>query len=430
MKRICIITPGNVGSNPRAVKEADALVEVGYEVRVVAGDMVPWVRKRDATIFSRAQWRYDLVGIKSSFPYNLRRVRRKLANKVLAMGFDDVRTAVAAHSTMTEQLTIAAARERADLYIAHYTAAVPAAAAAARRHQTAFGFDAEDFHQGEFAPDSPAQRAIQIIERTFLPQCEHITAASPRIAEAYARTYDIRTPTVVLNVFPLSHAPSGPTPAGVAVPGPSLYWFSQTIGPGRGLEMAVIALGLTRSRPHLYLRGAKAPGYPQQLLDLAHQNGAEGRVHFLEPEAPADMEKLAAAYDIGLVAEMGDTENRRIALANKLFSFVLAGIPVVASAIPAHRDLTKAFGPALALYNPDNPEQLANAVDALLLNQDRLARARSEAWQLGQDRYNWEYERGALIAAVERLLNSNGALFEGRSRGAENYRKCEGISNC
>jgi glycosyltransferase involved in cell wall biosynthesis len=116
------------------------------------------------------------------------------------------------------------------------------------------------------------------------------------------------------------------------------------------------------------------------------------------------MERLAAAHDIGLVSETGHIENRRIALTNKLFSFVLAGIPVVASAIPAHRDLANALGPALTLYDPDSPEQLANAVDALLLDQDRLARARTEAWRLGQDRYNWEHERVALIAAVEQVL--------------------------
>ena len=261
----------------------DVYKRQGYEVRVVAGDMVPWVRRRDETIFSRGRWRYELVGSGPNVLYTLRRLRRILANKALAVGFDDLRTAVAAHSTMTGQLTIAAAREPADLYIAHYTAAVPAAAAAARRHQTAFGFDAEDFHLGEFAPDNPARRTIQIIEKTFLPQCVHITAASSRIAEAYTTTYDIVAPTVVLNVFPLSHAPIAPTPAGVVVPGPSLYWFSQTIGPDRGLETAVVALGLARSQPHLYLRGAKAAGFSQRLFDLASKNGAEGRLHILEP---------------------------------------------------------------------------------------------------------------------------------------------------
>ena len=343
MKRICIITPGNVGSNPRVVKEADALVEAGYEVKVIAGDMVPWVRERDETIYSRARWRYDLIGPESKVIYTLRRVRRLLANMALAVGFEGVRVAVAAHSTMTGQLAVAAAREPADLYIAHYTAAIPAAAAAARRHRSAFSFDAEDFHLGELSSDDPRRRAIHLIEKTFLPKCAYITAAAPRIAQAYASKYNIAPPTVVLNVFPLSHAPFGPTSRGTAVPGPSLYWFSQTIGPERGLETAVAAIGLARSRPHLYLRGSKAAGFSEQLGDLARKNGAEGRIHILDPEAPADMERLAAAYDIGLVSETGHVENRRIALTNKLFSFVLAGIPVVASAIPAHRDLASAL---------------------------------------------------------------------------------------
>jgi glycosyltransferase involved in cell wall biosynthesis len=405
MKRICIITPGNVGSNPRVVKEADALVEAGYNVRVVAGDMVPWVRERDATIFSRAKWRYDLVGSKPNVHYKLRRVRQILANKALAVGFERTGMATLAHSAMTGQLTTAAAREPADLYIAHYTAAVPAAAAAAAacQHQSLFSFDAEDFHLGEFASHLQ-RRAIHIIERTFLPHCAYITAASPGISEAYAKTYNIKRPTVVLNVFPLSHAPVSPTSGGTVSPGPSIYWFSQTIGPTRGLETAVAALSLTRSRPHLYLRGAMAAGFAQRLYELAREYGVGDRVHILEPAAPADMERLAAVYDIGLVSEIGDVKNRRIALANKLFSYLLAGIAVVASEIPAHCDLADALGPALALYDPDSSEQLAHAVDALLLDHEKLTRARSEAWNLGQNRYNWEHERGALLATVERVL--------------------------
>ena len=36
MARICIVTPGALGSNPRVVKEADALVRAGHDVHVIA----------------------------------------------------------------------------------------------------------------------------------------------------------------------------------------------------------------------------------------------------------------------------------------------------------------------------------------------------------------------------------------------------------
>jgi glycosyltransferase involved in cell wall biosynthesis len=410
MKRVCIITPGNVSSNPRVVKEADALVDVGYDVRVIAGDIVPWVRERDATILSRARWRYDLVRPSSQAAYKLCRTRSILANKILALGFGGIRTAVTAHHALTKELEIAAAREPADLYVAHYTGALPAAFTAARRHRAIFGFDAEDFHVGEFVADGAERRAVQLIEQTFLPQCSYITAASPRIADAYARSYNIPSPISVLNVFPLEHAPIGPTAAGVAVPGPSLYWFSQTMGPDRGLETIVAALALARSQPHLYLRGADVAGFSKRLYELAREKGVHPRLHFLEPAAPAEMERLAADYDIGIAGEVGHIHNRRIALSNKLFSYILAGIPVVASAIPAHADLASALGSALTLYEPDSMEQLASAIDALLLNPDRLNCARHEAWRLGQERFNWEHERGLFVGIVERVLAKDHSL--------------------
>ena len=34
-KKVCLVTPGHIGSNPRIVKEADALHEEGYDVTLI-----------------------------------------------------------------------------------------------------------------------------------------------------------------------------------------------------------------------------------------------------------------------------------------------------------------------------------------------------------------------------------------------------------
>jgi glycosyltransferase involved in cell wall biosynthesis len=104
-----------------------------------------------------------------------------------------------------------------------------------------------------------------------------------------------------------------------------------------------------------------------------------------------------------LVAETCYTENRRIALTNKLFSFLLAGLPVVASDTPAHRALADTCG-AIVLYPVDSSAELAKAFDDLLLNPEALRRARSESWAAGQDRYNWDLEQKKLIHAVSRHI--------------------------
>ncbi|WP_143111373.1 glycosyltransferase family 4 protein [Hyphomicrobium facile] len=311
-------------------------------------------------------------------------------------------------------LLIAAMRTRAELYIAHYPAALPAAAAAARRYGALYAYDAEDFHLGDW-PDDPAyameRRLVRGIEARYLPGCAYVTAAAPGIADAYCEAFDIDRPRVILNVFPLSQSPPAPTPRGTAEQGPSVYWFSQTIGPGRGLECAVRAVGLARTRPHLHLRGTPAADYGEYLKKIAVDAGAASLIHILPPDDPEKMECLAAAYDIGLVAETGHSKSRQLCLTNKLFSYLLAGVPPLMSDTAAHRKFAEETFMTDFIYPIDDVDALAGLLDQVLGDPNRLATARADAWRLGQNRYNWERESGGLVEAVNRAISAPGRIL-------------------
>jgi glycosyltransferase involved in cell wall biosynthesis len=314
----------------------------------------------------------------------------------------------------------AAKRRKAKLYLAHLVAALPAAAIAAQHHGARYAFDAEDFHLGDL-PDAPehadATRMVRLIEERYLPACAYVTAASPGIADAYAKAYGIRRPTVVLNTFPRARAPRTWSPAGTASPAPSVYWFSQTIGTGRGIECAVKAIARSAACPHLYLRGAMANGFGPVLRALSLSEGVADRVHILPSAPPRDMEKLAAAYDVGLSGEAGLTPNNRIALGNKLFSYLLAGLPILLSGSPAHRSFATELGEAAQLFPIDDPVALAGAMDAWLLDPRALARARQAAWTLGQRQFNWEIESEKLVRIVASSLRPAADGSATRARG-------------
>jgi hypothetical protein len=53
---ICIVTQLHVSSNPRVVKEADALTEAGYSVAVIAPDFSAWGREADKE-FTERPWK-------------------------------------------------------------------------------------------------------------------------------------------------------------------------------------------------------------------------------------------------------------------------------------------------------------------------------------------------------------------------------------
>jgi glycosyltransferase involved in cell wall biosynthesis len=214
---------------------------------------------------------------------------------------------------------------------------------------------------------------------------------------------------VILNVFPKANAPTAATSRGVAEPGPSLYWISQTIGRGRGLETAIEAIARTRSLPHLYLRGTPAAGYEAHLRSLAAHAGVADKLHFLDPAPPDDLERLGASYDLGYVGEVDATQNRLLALTNKLFSYLLGGVPSLVTDIPAHRQLAPQLGDAMTLFPIGDAAALANAIDRLLLDPQRLANARAHAWHLGQTRFNWDVEQTRLTDIVEKVATCHSA---------------------
>lgn len=406
MARICIVTPGQLGSNPRVVKEANSLADAGHDVHVVATKVAAFVEPRDQAVLATARFTCTRVAFDRPLAWRADRIVQMAATNAWKVAGTPQLAAIAL-SAMTRRLTSAVRAVPADLYIAHYVAALPAAASAARRHGTKFAFDAEDFHQGDRPDDAQydqEKRLVAAIEATLLPQAAYVTAASPGIARAYEQAYGIARPIPILNTFPLSGGPTVSTLRGTAEPGPSVYWFSQTIGPDRGLECAVKAMSLARALPHVYLRGTPARGYVEGLCGVAADVGALDRLHILPPALPDQLERLAAAYDIGLVAETGHTHNRQIALTNKQFSYFVAGIPAIMSDVPAHREFAADAEGAVFLFRSDDPASLASALDHLLLDPDRLAQARTRAFALAQQRYNWQVESQRLIALVHDVV--------------------------
>jgi glycosyltransferase involved in cell wall biosynthesis len=407
---VCLIGPGHIASTPRLVKEADALHAAGFRVRVVAGTSHPMVAPLDAALEASRPWAVQRVPLGSKWRRVPRVVCRRVAVALVRRRWLRTPTAAAwAESELTGRLARAACAEPADLYIGHYLPGLYAAARAARRHGTKFGFDAEDSHVDELpdVPDHQGRRAARAsLERQLLARCAHFTAASPLIADAYERRYG-RRPVTVLNVFPRSEAPREPVPTAYlnGASRPTLYWFSQTIGPGRGLEAVVAAMGRMTVPVVLHLRGMPTTGYRDRLEARAAAPGVRERIVWHPPAAPGDMVRLAAGYDAGLALELVEPPNRAICLTNKAFTYLLAGVPVVLSDTPAQERLAAELGDAGAVVGRAHPETLAGVLDGFLADRAALARRRDVAWRLGRERYNWELEQRAFLASVGAALH-------------------------
>jgi glycosyltransferase involved in cell wall biosynthesis len=405
---VCLITPGHVASTPRLVKNADSLAAAGYRVHVVAGRHYPPANPLDAAIFAKARWTHEQVDYGSGLPSFWAKVLRRVARRRITRPGPSLATAARAHQAVIPRLAAAAGRVRAELYFGHCLAGLPAAAFAARRSGVPYGFDAEDFHDAETedAAADPAEAAARRqLQSSLLPSCAIFTAASPLIAREYGRTYG-REALPLLNVFPLDEAPPSPADPGPITPErpARLYWFSQTIGPGRGLEAVVAAAALMGTPVELRLRGFVSGEYQDHLKALSARKGLKRPIVFLPPGAPAEMARLAADADLGLSIEQSLPLNRDLCLTNKIFVYLLAGIPQLLSDTQAQSALAPQLGAAALLGSMAEPEAVARKLDAFFANPARVSAARRAAWDLARQRFNWEIESRALIEAVSRAV--------------------------
>ncbi len=404
------MTSGHIASSPRTVKEADALAAAGASVRVVSLQTISLLKDFDAQLAATKAWHHvplDVSREAARTAYFFRAAAGRAAAALPGIGRRFPAFGARAFSSFSSTLASAVRAYPADLYVAHSLAALAAASGAARRWKARLGFDAEDYHPGEI-PDGPAysRKRAQVIaiEDHYLPMCDYQTASSPEIARMYAQRSG-RPVTCVLNVFPLAerplrlhsntHRPASPF---------SLYWFSQTIGPNRGLEQAIEILSRCRTAPLLQIRGTGSRDFIASLLERAKARDMEERLHFLERAAPDRMVHLAAGHDAGLSVDGEDTLNRRLCLANKIFTYLLAGVPPLLSDTQAHKLLAPELGDAARLLPAADPAGAACIIDDLLGDPGTLLRARRAAWELGQTRYNWETERERFLGAVESAL--------------------------
>jgi glycosyltransferase involved in cell wall biosynthesis len=414
MARICVVTAGHLSTCPRMLKAADALAEAGHRVRVVSARFVDWATAADEDVRRRrAQtWEWAAVDFRRSeapatYLWSGLRFRSAQAlARILGTSRMPQSVSVRAYSRIHPELLRAALAEPADLFYGGTTGGLAAVAEAGRRSGRPYALDLEDFHSAE-QDDGPSARLAHALaerlERVILHGAAFLTAGSPGIASAYTEKYGVR-PIVVHNTFPLpARAPSlTPNPG----EGLKLYWFSQTIGPRRGLEDAVRAMGAAGIAGELHLQGRPVAGCFEQLQRLCDEVAPRLKLVLHAPVAPDELVDVSAEHDAGLALEPGFSLNNRLALSNKAFTYILAGLPVIMTDTPGQRPLATDLGDGAVLYRPGDVAGLARSLKRWSEDRACLARSRAAAWRAARRRWHWEHaeDRGALLSAVTKAL--------------------------
>lgn len=408
--KILLITSGQPSLNPRLVKEADALADAGYHVTVLYQYWNDWGTKMDTSLLKNKHWKAvrvggqpgDIIYILTKIVYKIGKILAKYIG--LNIGFAEL--AIGRGSWL---LSRKAFRSSADIYIAHNLAALPAAVKAAKKNHAKCGFDAEDFHRNEVSDDAGDFDVMlkTFIEKKYYPAADYITASSAEIASAYKQIFPQLNPVVVLNTFPANKGDHSELNRKEKTL--KLLWFSQSVGLSRGIQDVLAAMKILEEEDiEFHILGDLSPNVYHELsrfVQILSFSRAPGIIYH-DPLPSDELTGFAARFDIGLATEPGFSINNNIALSNKLFTYINAGLAVVASDTPAQSNFLKKYPEAGSSYQRQNAASLSEVLKRYINSPHLLSEAKMASRKIGQTELNWENERIKFLNAVKSVLNN------------------------
>lgn len=95
-----------------------------------------------------------------------------------------------------------------------------------------------------------------------------------------------------------------------------------------------------------------------------------------------------------------------MALSNKIFTYLQAGLAIVASDTKAQQSFLADNPNAGAIYSKKNYQMLADILSDYNQNRDKLFNAQQASLKLGIEQLNWENESVKFLNLVNNTLNN------------------------
>lgn len=291
----------------------------------------------------------------------------------------------------------------ADIYIAHDLPMLPVAVEAQRLHGGKLVYDSHEyFCEQEFC--RLEKRMWDSVERLHIGRADAVITVNRSIADALQARYGLKAVDVVHNAESLPdeaipergrrlHEHFGlPYDARIAL-------YQGGLSHGRNLDVMVEAMRFVPQDVHLVVLGSG----PMQarLLNIITRHGLEGRVHLHEAVPQQSLLSYTQSADIGIIPYRDTCLNYRYCTPNKLFEFIAAGLPMVATDLPEITRIVRHYGMGIT-GDTHNAEHMAALLKDALHPDTRIALR--EGVLAARSQMNWQKEGAYFVTRIEALL--------------------------
>ena len=276
-------------------------------------------------------------------------------------------------------------------------------------------YDAHEWTAGRdtYTVPPPGVPSELELEQEFIGEADAVVTVTGRIAEMLQSRYQLPSAPGVLHNAPLLswreiEAPSLRDLA-QAPDGCPLLVYVGGIAPIRGILDVVAALPLLPPEVRFAALGMGTAASKEEVRQVAAGHGVSERVHLVDPVRPEQIVPTIRDATLGLMP-FRRNPNYDLAMPNKLFQYLHAGLPMVVSDCRAVAEFVHEHDLG-EVFTAEDPSALADAVGRALGRIDEL-RDRAGDPELRRE-FSWEAQERAVLSVYRRL----GVLSPNRQSG-------------
>jgi glycosyltransferase involved in cell wall biosynthesis len=364
MKKIIVSVTNDLVTDQRVDRVCNTLVKMGFEVLLIGR------RLKESLPLGRR-------------PYRMKRMRLLF------------RRGPCFYAEYNIRLFLFLLFRPAGIFLSNDLDTLPANFLAAGIRRKALVYDSHEYYTEtpELVNRKTVQAVWRFIEGRIFPRLRHVYTVNGSIAALYSKKYNV--PVHVVRNLPCRREPQpgikendNPFPPGKKV----ILLQGAGINMQRGAEEMVEAMRYISGAVFVIIGGGDVI---DDLKQQVKETGLSGKVMFI-PKVPFEaLHAYTVQADIAVTLDKDTNLNYRYSLPNKLFDYIQARVPVLASDLPEIAGIVKQYEIGM-LVSGHEPEMLAKAVNNMLNNKERY-KVWKENLSFAADELCWENEEKKLI---------------------------------
>lgn len=231
------------------------------------------------------------------------------------------------------------------------------------------------------------------IEKKAVPKFKWGYTVSDSISEEFKRRYNVNYETI-RSIPPLKELlPASPVTE-------KFILFQGAVNEARGFECLIPAMKKVNCKLVICGDGNFMP----QLKKLITENKLESKIELKGMLPPENLSIIAQQATIGIGFAEKEGLNQYLALPNKFFDYMHAGLPQITMNYPEYRKINNQFEVAV-LVNELYPEEIANTMNKLLADDVWLKRIKENCLKAVKE-LNWQNEEKKLLTFYQSVFAS------------------------